>query len=42
MLGTEATILFPLCFDANGGVFEVLLQRRGCRHLRRAQPRVDH
>lgn len=25
-LGTEATILFPSCFDANGGVFEVLLE----------------
>jgi glycine C-acetyltransferase len=24
-LHTEATILFPSCFDANGGVFEVLL-----------------
>jgi glycine C-acetyltransferase len=24
-LGTDATILFPSCFDANGGVFEVLL-----------------
>ena len=24
-LKTEATILFPSCFDANGGVFEVLL-----------------
>ncbi len=24
-LGTEATILFSSCFDANGGVFEVLL-----------------
>jgi glycine C-acetyltransferase len=24
-LGAEATILFPSCFDANGGVFEVLL-----------------
>jgi len=24
-LGTEATILFPSCFDANGGLFEVLL-----------------
>ncbi|NHA68280.1 glycine C-acetyltransferase [Phycicoccus flavus] len=23
-LGTEASILFPSCFDANGGVFEVL------------------
>ncbi len=25
LLGTDATILFPSCFDANGGVFEVLL-----------------
>ncbi|WP_111718431.1 glycine C-acetyltransferase [Homoserinimonas sp. OAct 916] len=25
MLGTEATILFPSCFDANGAIFEVLL-----------------
>src|SRR5438270_11807014 len=25
LLGTEATILFSSCFDANGGVFEVLL-----------------
>ncbi|HEU4806922.1 MAG TPA: glycine C-acetyltransferase [Homoserinimonas sp.] len=25
LLHTEATILFPSCFDANGGVFEVLL-----------------
>lgn len=24
-LGTEATILYPSCFDANGGLFEVLL-----------------
>jgi glycine C-acetyltransferase len=24
-LGKEATILFPSCFDANGGIFEVLL-----------------
>ncbi|MEI6178739.1 MAG: aminotransferase class I/II-fold pyridoxal phosphate-dependent enzyme, partial [Verrucomicrobiota bacterium] len=24
-LGTEDTILFPSCFDANGGLFEVLL-----------------
>ena len=28
-LGTEATILFPSCFDANGGVFEVLLGEEG-------------
>jgi glycine C-acetyltransferase len=25
LLRTEATILFPSCFDANGGIFEVLL-----------------
>jgi glycine C-acetyltransferase len=27
LLGTDATILFPSCFDANGGVFEVLLEQ---------------
>jgi glycine C-acetyltransferase len=27
-LGTEATILFPSCFDANAGLFEVLLDDR--------------
>ncbi len=27
-LGTEATVLFSSCFDANGGVFEVLLDDR--------------
>ena len=27
-LGTDATILFPSCFDANGGIFEVLLDSR--------------
>src|SRR5436309_5970334 len=27
-LGTEETILYPSCFDANGGVFEVLLDER--------------
>jgi glycine C-acetyltransferase len=27
-LGTEATILFSSCFDANGGVFEVLLDEQ--------------
>jgi glycine C-acetyltransferase len=27
-LGTEDTILFPSCFDANGGVFEALLDER--------------
>ena len=25
LIGTDATILFPSCFDANAGVFEVLL-----------------
>jgi glycine C-acetyltransferase len=28
LLGTDATILFSSCFDANGGVFEVLLDDR--------------
>jgi glycine C-acetyltransferase len=28
LLGTEATILYSSCFDANGGVFEVLLDER--------------
>ena len=28
LLRTEATILFSSCFDANGGVFEVLLDER--------------
>ncbi len=27
-LGTEDTILFPSCFDANGGIFEALLDER--------------
>lgn len=27
-LGTEDTILYPSCFDANGGLFEVLLDAR--------------
>ena len=27
-LGTEDTILFPSCFDANGGIFEALLDDR--------------
>jgi len=27
LLGTDDTILFPSCFDANGGVFEVLLDQ---------------
>jgi len=27
-LGTEATILYPSCFDANGGLFETILDER--------------
>ena len=27
-LGTEDTILYPSCFDANGGLFETLLSER--------------
>ncbi len=29
-LGTEATILYSSCFDANGGVFETLLTNEDC------------
>ncbi|HSR67793.1 MAG TPA: glycine C-acetyltransferase [Acidobacteriota bacterium] len=29
-LGTEDTILYPSCFDANGGLFEVLLGPEDC------------
>ena len=35
-LGTEDTILFGSCFDANGGVFEALLDRERRGHLRRS------
>ena len=41
-LGTDDTILYSSCFDANGGLFETLLGGRGRRHLRRAEPRLDH
>jgi len=41
-LGTEDTILYSSCFDANGGLFETLLGPRGRRHLRRAQSRLDY
>ena len=40
--GTEDTILYAACFDANGGVFEPLLDGAGRYHLRRTQPRLDH
>ena len=29
-LGTQDTILYPSCFDANGGLFEVLLGKEDC------------
>ena len=41
-LGTEDTILYSSCWDANGGLFETILADGGRRHLRRAQPRLDH
>ena len=41
-LGTEDTILFSSCFDANGGVFESLFGAGGRHHLRRAEPRLHH
>ena len=41
-LGTDDTILFSSCFDANGGVFETLLGAGGRGDLRRAQPRQHH
>ena len=41
-LGTEDAILYSSCFDANGGLFETLLGRRGRHHQRRAQPRQHH
>ena len=41
-LGTEDTILYSSCFDANSGLFETLLGAGGRDHLRRAQPRLDH
>ena len=41
-LGTDDTILFSSCFDANGGLFEALLDRRGRGDLGPAEPRLDH
>ena len=41
-LGTEDTILYGSCFDANGGLFEPLLGRVGRGDLRRAEPREHH
>ena len=39
--GTEDTILYAACFDANGGLL-LASDRRGCYYLRRSQPRFDH
>jgi len=36
--GTEDTILYAACFDANGGVFEPLFFGGGRHHLRFAEP----
>ena len=33
-LGMDDTILYSSCFDANGGLFETLLDARGRGHLR--------
>ncbi len=33
-LGTEDTILFPSCMDANAGVFEAVPDRTGCNDRR--------
>ena len=41
-LGTEDTILFSSCFDANGGVFESLFGKERCHHFRCVEPRFDH
>ena len=41
-LGTDDTILFSSCFDANGGLFEALLDRGGRGDLGPAEPRLDH
>ena len=41
-LGTEDTILYTSCFDANGGLFETLLGAGGCGALRRLEPREHH
>ena len=35
-LGTDDTILYSSCFDANGGLFETLLTAEGCGHFRPA------
>ena len=41
-LGTDDTILYSSCFDANGGLFETADRRGGRHHLRCAQSRQHH
>ena len=41
-LGTADTILYPSCFDANGGPVRDHPRRAGRGHQRRAEPRVHH
>ena len=41
-LGTDDTILYGSCFDANGGLFETLLEAEDAIISRRAQPRQHH
>ena len=41
-LGTEDTILYSSCFDANGGLFETLTDDNGRDHLGRAEPREHY
>ena len=41
-LGTEDTILYSSCFDANGGLFETLLGEEDAVISRRPQPRQHH
>jgi glycine C-acetyltransferase len=40
--GTEDTILYAACFDANGGLFEPLLDEQRRHRQRRAESRLDH
>ena len=41
-LGTEDAILYSSCFDANGGLFETLLDERDAVISRRAESRQHH
>ena len=41
-LGTEDVILYSSCFDANGGLFETLLDERDAVISRRAEPCEHH